>query len=102
MNIFHMRAHFSFADQLMASPAWLPQEMQTSASQASVPASGSSMPTSATGPLVGARTSTLNGGTGPASSPSFSYNVFPNVGTGSGSSQLLSSSPVSNSSPFFV
>ncbi|XP_058183452.1 pre-mRNA-processing protein 40C isoform X1 [Rhododendron vialii] len=78
----------------MASPAWFPQEMQTSASQSSVPASGSSTPTAATGPLVGARTSTSNGGTGPASSPSFSYNVFPNVGTGSGSSQLLSSSPV--------
>lgn len=75
----------------MASPAWLPQETQTSISQSSAPASGPSTPSAATGPLVGTPTSTSNSGAGPASSPSFSYNVFPNVGISSGSSQVIES-----------
>ncbi|KAA8532296.1 hypothetical protein F0562_032329 [Nyssa sinensis] len=103
----------------MASPAWLPQEVQSSTSQASVsgpPIGGQSMgpptPTDAPAPVAG--TPTSKGPCGTASDsmrepsgtkfvnasgyvvppPSFSYNVLPNANTTSGSSQKSSSSPV--------
>lgn len=106
----------SFADPRMASPAWLPQEVQSSTSQASVsgpPTMGPSTPTSTPSPALG--TATSKGATGTASDaaqehseanfvtnpvfvarpPSFSYNVHPNVNSPSASSQQPSSSPVS-------
>ncbi|KAL7001546.1 hypothetical protein U1Q18_002699 [Sarracenia purpurea var. burkii] len=109
----------------MASPAWLPPEMQTPTSQSSSSApgplvsGGPSTPNASPAPVVvSTPPSTSNGRTGSTGdsgqesseqekfvatighvaptrppSPSFSYNVLPNVSTTSGSSQLSSSSP---------
>lgn len=107
----------------MASPAWLTQEMQPSTSQATVPgipagvsSGGPSTPTAAApAPAPGASTPALKGSIstvsgsvqGPAQArfasapgyvvppPSFSYSVFPNATTPSGSSQQSSSTSVS-------
>jgi hypothetical protein len=111
----------------MASPAWLTQEMQPSTPQATVPglpagvSSGDpSTPTAAAlapAPAPGANTPTSKGSISTASgsvqgpvqarfasapgyavpAPSFSYSVFPNATTPSGSSQQLSSTSVSAS-----
>ncbi|XP_062164261.1 pre-mRNA-processing protein 40C isoform X2 [Alnus glutinosa] len=111
----------------MASPAWLTPEMQPSTPRATVPglpavvsSGGPSTPTpTAAAPAPGASTPTSKGSIstssgsvqGPAQArfasapgyvvraPSFSYNVFPNATTPSGSSQQSSSTSVINSDP---
>ncbi|KAK9275913.1 hypothetical protein L1049_023187 [Liquidambar formosana] len=107
----------------MASPAWLPQEVQSSTSQALVsgsttggPAGGSVAPTATSpSPIAGTPTSKGPSGT-PIDSmeesaqakfsnapgyvvpaPSFSYGMLPNASTTSGSSQQSSSSSAINS-----
>ncbi|KAF5450039.1 hypothetical protein F2P56_030420 [Juglans regia] len=109
----------------MASPAWLTQEIQPSASQAPVPGTsavvssgGPSTPTAAA-PAPGAVTPTSKGLLGTASGstqgpnqarfsnapgyavapPLFSYNVLSNASTPPGSSQQSSSNSVINSNP---
>jgi hypothetical protein len=106
----------------MASPAWLTPEMQPSTPRATVPglpavvsSGGPSTPTpTVAAPAPGASTPTSKGSIstssgsvqGPAQArfasapgyvvpaPSFSYNVFPNATTPSGSSQQSSSTSV--------
>lgn len=75
----------SCADQIMASPAWLPQEVRPSVSQAPVsgsPAGGPSTPSD----------TPLDSSVG---TPSFSYSVPPNANITFGTSQQPSPSSVS-------
>ena len=116
---------WSLTDQIMASPAWLPVEVQSSASQNPVtglpaggPSGGPPTPTGAIAPASVATIPTSDGASGTASNsiqesaqgkfvnapphvlpgPSFSYSGIPHVTTASGTSQQLPSGSVSTTS----